>query len=286
MFRIVILVVALIAGSTAAWLALAMRPASVVSTVVQPAPQVPTQDVLVAATARGLGQTLTRDSMRWQSWPESMLNAAYITRSAQPDALDNLAGSVLRGRVTPGEPILKEKLVPANSGFLSAMLPPGKRAVAVRISAENTAGGFILPNDRVDVIHTVDRQSEGHDEQVSRTILTNVPVLAIDQSIDEASKDDKAKTKAATIGKTATLELDPGQAEAVAAAEAKGRLSLALRSTADNSEAPKRSQTVRIIRGGSKGFSVEEYAVRSEQPDRSDRPLVAQRGRQASVNTQ
>src|SRR5439155_26852405 len=156
MLRIVILVVALMAGGTAAWLALAMRPASVVSTVVQPASQIPTQDVLVASTDLGLGQTLTKDSMRWQSWPESMLNAAYITRSARADALDNLAGSVLRSRVTSGEPILKEKLVPLNSGFLSAMLPHGKRAVAIRISAENTAGGFILPNDRVDIIHTVD----------------------------------------------------------------------------------------------------------------------------------
>lgn len=153
-----------------------------------------------------------------------------------------------------GEPILKEKLVPLNSGFLSAMLPHGKRAVAIRISAENTAGGFILPNDRVDVIHTVDQQSEGHNEQVSRTILTNVPVLAIDQSIDEGSKDDKAKTKAAAIGKTATVELDPGQAEVVAAAEAKGRLSLALRSAADNDEVPTVSRqpnlAVRFIRAG------------------------------------
>jgi pilus assembly protein CpaB len=254
MFRIVILVVALMAGGTAAWLALAMRPASVVSTVVHPAPQIPTQDVLVASTDLGLGQTLTKDSMRWQSWPESMLNAAYITRSARADALDNLAGSVLRSRVASGEPILKEKLVPLNSGFLSAMLPHGKRAVAIRISAENTAGGFILPNDRVDVIHTVDQQSEGHNEQVSRTILTNVPVLAIDQSIDEGSKDDKAKTKAAAIGKTATVELDPGQAEVVAAAEAKGRLSLALRSAADNDEVPTVSRqpnlAVRFIRAG------------------------------------
>ncbi len=250
MFRIIILIVALVAGGAAAWLALAARPQA--TAVAQPAQPQPMQDVLVAAKGLGLGQALTKDSMRWQSWPQNMLNSAYITRSAEPDALDKLTGSVLRGRVTSGEPILKEKLVPLNSGFLSAMLPPGRRAVAVRISAETTAGGFILPNDRVDVIHTVDYQEEGRqNEQVSRTILTNVTVLAIDQSIDESGKDDKTKIK---VGKTATLELDPQQAEVLAAAEAKGQLSLALRSTADNAEAQTISRqpikTVRIIRAG------------------------------------
>lgn len=309
MFRIVILVVALIAGSTAAWLALAMRPASVV----QPAPQVATQDVLVASTALALGQTLTKDSMRWQSWPESMLNPAYVTRSAQPDALDNLAGSVVRSRMAAGEPIGNGKLAPRNSGFLSALLPSGKRAVAVRISAESTAGGFILPNDRVDILHTVVHQGQSGDEteQASRTILRNVPVLAIDQTVDEASADDKSKgktaVKTATLeGKTATLELDPSQAEILAAAQAAGTLSLALRSAADNGEAPNVKVTeaprpnrycgdkpmldgqvcINVYRPGRDGIENRPVVVRSEQPDRSDRPLVAQRGRQASVNTQ
>ena len=75
------------------------------------------------------------------------------------------------------------------SGFLSAILPSGKRAIAVRISAQNTAGGFILPNDRVDVIQTITQQTspEAPAESVSRTILTNVKVLAIDQTVDEAA---------------------------------------------------------------------------------------------------
>lgn len=262
MFRVIILIIALVAGGAAAWLALAMRPAPVVTTVEKPAPQTPMQDVLVAAADFGLGQTLTKDGMRWQSWPESMVGAGYITRSAQPDAQQALAGSVLRSRITGGEPILKAKLVPQNSGFLSAMLPSGKRAVAVPISADNTAGFFILPNDRVDLIHTVERQGEGPSdrEEVSRTILRNVTVLAIDQTLDEPSngdkgKDDKTKAKAAAIGKTATLEVDPAQAEIIAAAEAKGRISLALRSSADNAEATtvkpqQASLTVRVIRGG------------------------------------
>lgn len=250
MFRLIILLVALVAGSVAAWLALSMRPASIVTTVVQPAAM---QEVLVASADLGLGQALTRDTMRWQSWPESALNPAYISRSARPDAIEALAGSIVRTRIVSGEPIGDDKLVPRNSGFLSAMLRPGKRAVAVRVSAENTAGGFILPNDRVDVLHTT--EGEGRKEHVSRAILRNVAVLAIDQTVDENGNDDKAKAKATVIGKTATLELDPQEAEILAAAQATGTLSLALRSAADNGEAhsvdqPLRSGSIQIVRGG------------------------------------
>ena len=257
MFRVVFFIVALAAGGAAAWLALAMRAEPEIATVLQTAPPAPMQDVLVAAADLGQGQALTKENMRWQSWPESALNPAYISRSARPDALLTLAGSIVRSRMITGEPIRDEKLVPLNAGFLSAMLPSGKRAVAVRISAENTAGGFILPNDRVDVLQTVAQQaqSEVQKQHVSRTILRNVPVLAIDQSVDESSKDEKGKAKAVFVGKTATLELDPLQAEILTAAEATGTLSLALRSAADNGEVPtatrqQSSRSVHVIRAG------------------------------------
>ena len=256
MLRVVLLIVALAAGGGAATLAVAMRGNSTVATVVQPARQAPMQDVLVASADLGQGQALTKDNMRWQSWPESALNPAYVGRSARPDALETLAGSIVRSRMISGEPIRDEKLVPLNAGFLSAILPAGKRAVAVRISAESTAGGFILPNDRVDVLHTVAKegQSEGQKEHVSRAILKNVTVLAIDQSVDEKSKDTKNREKVVVVGKTATLELDPQQAEVLAAAEATGTLSLALRSAADNGEVPtlnpqQSSHQVLMVRG-------------------------------------
>jgi pilus assembly protein CpaB len=114
------------------------------------------------------------------------------------------------------------------------MLPPGKRAVAVRVSAESAAGGFILPNDRVDVLHIVEVGEQK--ERVSQAILRNVVVLAIDQVVDDNSKDNKGNAKAAVVGKTATLELDKFQTEILTAAQAKGTISLALRSAADKSE--------------------------------------------------
>ena len=254
LFRVLVLLVALGAGGAAAYLALNLRPdGSPAPTVVELAPQIQSQDVLVAATDIGQGQKLTGDNVRWQRWPDDAMNPSYIQKQAKPDAIAELNGSIVRSQFIAGEPIREVKLARPESGFLSAILPSGKRAVAVRVSAQNTAGGFILPNDRVDVIKTVSQQTspDGPTENVSTTILSNVRVLAIDQTVDETSEE------ANVVGKTATLELDPAQVELITAAEASGTLSLALRSVADTDDEvatirqqQRPSGTVRIIRSG------------------------------------
>jgi pilus assembly protein CpaB len=234
MLRIALLIFALAAGAAAAWVAFLVRSEpGPVATVIQETTS-PVRDVLIATTDLGSGETLVKENMRWQSWPESSLNSAYITRSARPDALETLANSYVRNSMSSGEPIRDANLLPARGGFLSTLLSSGKRAVGVRITAESTAGGFILPNDRVDVLLTVVLQ--GQSEHFTRTILRNVPVLAIDQSVDDRSKDEKIKAKAVIIGRTATLELEPQQAEILTAGEATGTISLALRSVTDNAE--------------------------------------------------
>ena len=240
LLRVVLLIGALGAGGVAAWLVVAARPEPVTKVVEAPPA---TQDVLVAASDLLPAQTLTKESLRWQPWPQSALNPIYLTRTSRPDAFDYLAGSIIRNRMAAGEPIREENLTPRHAGYLATVLPAGKRAMAVRISAESTAGGFILPNDRVDVLH-----SDGK-SPVSHTILSNVRVLAIDQVVDDASKNDASKAN--VIGKTATLELDPSQAEILTAAQAAGTLSLSLRSAADNDDYRHSSkQAVRIIRAG------------------------------------
>ncbi|HTE76027.1 MAG TPA: Flp pilus assembly protein CpaB [Xanthobacteraceae bacterium] len=240
LLRVVLLIGALGAGGVAAWLVVAARPEPVTK-VVESAPA--TQDVLVAAADLLPAQTLTKENLRWQSWPQSALNPIYLTRTSRPDAIDFLAGSIIRNRMAAGEPIREENFTPRHAGYLATVLPSGKRAMAVRISAESTAGGFILPNDRVDVLH-----SDGK-SPVSHTILSNVRVLAIDQVVDDANKNDTSKAN--VIGKTATLELDPSQAEILTAAQAAGTLSLSLRSAADNDDYHHSTrQAVRIIRAG------------------------------------
>lgn len=251
LFRVLVLVVALAAGGIAAYLAMNMGPSLETPTVVELAPQIQTQDVLVAAADIRQGQSLSIDNLRWQRWPDEAINPGYIQKQSRPDAIDSLTGSVVRSQFVAGEPIREVKLASAESGFLSAILPSGKRAVAVRVSAQNTAGGFILPNDRVDVVQTLSQQAapDAPVENVSRTILTNIKILAIDQTVDEQNGEQ------VVVGKTATLELEPAQVEVITAAEASGALSLALRSVADTDEVAasandRQSGTVRIFRSG------------------------------------
>lgn len=253
LFRVLVLVVALVAGGVAAYLAMNMAPTGDAPTVVELAPQIQSQDVLVAAADIRQGQTLSAENLRWQRWPDEAINPGYLQKQTRPDAIETLAGSVVRSQFVAGEPIREVKLARAESGFLSAILPRGKRAVAVRVSAQNTAGGFILPNDRVDVVQTVTQQAapDAPVENVSRTILTNIKVLAIDQTVDEQNGEP------VVVGKTATLELDPAQVEQITAAEAGGALSLSLRSVTDTDEVAgsstdRQSGTVRIFRSGRK----------------------------------
>jgi len=226
--RIVVLTIALSAGGVAAYLASgsdSKPPAA-------PVAQLQTVDVLVAKSDIGLGQTVTPNDMQWQSWPAAAASNTFIRRSERPDATTQIAGSIARSPFIAGEPIREAKLVKADgSGFMAAILPTGMRAVSTEISPETGAGGFILPNDRVDVIlsrreKNPDRAST-NDIVVSEIILTNIRVLAIDQAPKE--KDGQSSV----VGKTVTLELKAEQTPTLSAARQAGTLSLALRSIAD-----------------------------------------------------
>jgi pilus assembly protein CpaB len=186
----------------------------------------------VAKSDIGLGQTVTPNDMLWQTWPAATASNSFIRRNERPDATTQLAGSIARAPFIAGEPIREPKLVKANgSGFMAAILPAGMRAISTEISPETGAGGFILPNDRVDVILT--RREKNPDRNASadivvpEIILSNIRVLAIDQAPKE--KDGQNSV----VGKTVTLELKPEQAPLLAAARQAGTLSLALRSIAD-----------------------------------------------------
>ena len=193
--------------------------------------KVKSSDVLVARTDIGLGQ-ITNDSLfRWQSWPEETVTAGFITRTAQPDAMTQLAGSIARAPIMAGEPITQQKLVKAGQGgVLAAILPAGMRAISTRIKEETAVGNLILPNDRVDVILIRRlRGRSGQEEYVSDLLFGNVRVLDIGQQI-ETKEGKKTADGAAT---TATLELTARQAELLALGNSMGDISLSLRSIAD-----------------------------------------------------
>src|ERR1700683_4590248 len=246
--RIVVLTVALGAGGIAAYLASGSdnKPAPT-----EPVAQMQTVDVLVAKSDIGLGQTVTPEDMLWQTWPAATASSTFIRRNERPDANTQIAGSIARSPFIAGEPIREPKLVKANgSGFMAAVLPGGMRAVSTEISPETGAGGFILPNDRVDVMLSRREKSGDRDIVTSEIILGNIRVLAIDQAPRE--KDGQNSV----VGKTATLELRPGQAEVLARARQTGTISLALRSLVDAhaSSAPRAEASgdgiVTVFRGG------------------------------------
>ena len=248
--RVVVLAVAVCAGGAAAYLASGSNPEPV-----QEAVRVDTTDVLVARSDIALGQTVTPDDMQWQSWPATSTSATFIRRSDRPEALSQIVGSIARSPFVAGEPIRETKLVKGNgSGFMAAILPTGMRAISTEISPETGAGGFILPNDKVDVILTKRERVAGRTGETetinSETILNNIRVLAIDQTIGE--KDGQK----VVVGKTATLELKAEQAESLARARQAGTLSLALRSLVDAAqqqaaeETEGKRDTVNIVRFG------------------------------------
>jgi pilus assembly protein CpaB len=227
--RIVVLTIALSAGGVAAYLASGID--SKPPAPVQPVAQLQTVDVLVAKSDIGLGQALTANDMIWQSWPASTTSGSFIRRSDRPDATNQIAGSIARAPFVAGEPIREAKLVKANgSGFMAAILPSGYRAVSTEISAETGAGGFILPNDRVDVILTRREKNPNPtqpDLVIAQIVLANIRVLAIDQAPKEKEGTNNV------IGRTVTLELKPEQTATLASSRQAGTLSLALRSIAD-----------------------------------------------------
>ena len=263
--RIVVLVIALGAGGVAAYLASGYdnRPAPALPV----AEKLPTVEVLVAKNDIQLGQAVKPEDLQWQAWPAATASSAFIRRDSRPEAQTQIAGSIARVPLMQGEPIREQKLVRAEgSGFMAAILPSGMRAVSTEISAETGAGGFILPNDRVDIVQTRrlknpdgvnNSQSGGNDLVLSEVILTNIRVLAIDQAPRE--KDGQN----AVVGKTVTLELRPDQVATLSAARQGGTLTLALRSIVDANAADGTPEDQAIRRPG--GVSVIRYGVQARQ---------------------
>jgi pilus assembly protein CpaB len=206
--------------------------------IVQIVPKMDTDEVLVAAHDLSMGTQLTEADYAWQKWPTAALSDLMVKKSEGPLILDNVKGAVTRNSFLQGEPMRRDKLIKGpNSGFLSAILPSGMRAVAINIDSGggSTAGGFILPNDRVDVIRVYRDEEQtklrGLEVNTAQTILSNVRVLAIGQNIQEKNGE---KT---VVGTNATLELDPTQAELIILAQrtggGSGSLQLTLRSMLD-----------------------------------------------------
>ncbi|MEQ8506574.1 MAG: Flp pilus assembly protein CpaB [Rhodospirillales bacterium] len=252
---ILLISVALVAAVGTALLArnwLATQKAAFMSRPVQSMQTAETTKVLVAKETLEAGRFVRAEDLRWAAWPKDGVSDGYVIEGeaakgvVRPAGSENKAqrkgkavfdGSVVRSRLTAGEPITALKLVqPGERGFLAAVLEPGKRAVSVPVDATTGIAGFIFPGDWVDVIFTghlrVESKKSGAEGtkakrvDFSETLLSEVRVIAIDQRVE--SDDGKAK-----VAKTATLQVTPKQAEKIALGLKMGGLSMSLHSLAD-----------------------------------------------------
>jgi pilus assembly protein CpaB len=269
--RIIVLSVALIAAALAAYLASGMMTRKAPSqSAVAEAPKPVTIEVLTAARDIAPGERMAPGALEWRPWPrESVGN--LITREADPGAMEEMATARARQPIYAGEPVINRKVVTAaNGSFMSAILPQGMRAISVAISEHSAVSGFILPDDRVDVIVTRKFDADGGKSKMAltETVLSNVRVLAINQTFRQEGEDKVTVPE----GKTAVLELDPRQTEVITKAEALGELSLSLRSLAEGGDAGMLDARPQLA---------DSYKLKEERADTG--PLVIRYGVETSV---
>lgn len=233
--RMLFLLIALIAsGSTIVigrmWLQ-SQRPAPVA----EAAPEATVPMVLVAKGKVPTGSFLRPENLRWERWPENGIAPSYITDNKRK--IEDYVGAVVRVGLSDGEPITDARVVkPGESGFLSAVLEPGNRAITVNLTPSSGLAGLVFPGDRVDLVASFKIEFEAKQDGVnhlpryaSETVESNLKVLAVDQRVDDQNKE-------IVVAKTATLEVTPKQAEVIAIVGEIGKFSLSLRSIAQEDD--------------------------------------------------
>jgi pilus assembly protein CpaB len=193
--------------------------------VVQAKPEAPGVAVMVAARDLPTGAFVRPEDLRWQAWPEGQVADNYLLKGK--DTPESLSGAVVRQAITAGQPVTTNRVIkPGDRGFLAAVLSPGMRAVSAQVTPVSDVAGLVFPGDHVDVIlaHRLELVSAKKTTSAfaSETVLTNLRVLAVDQSTGDLEKKPK-------LAHTVTFEATPKQAEALEVASTLGNLYLSLR---------------------------------------------------------
>ncbi len=192
---------------------------------VQVAPPEKTVEVLISTRDLEPGSRISPGDLSWTSWPERIKPQNSITRREHPEALRELEGVMARNQIIRSETVTADRFIlDPKKSYMSAILKPGMRAVAITVSGNgtDTAGGFVLPGDYVDIIR-IDPAVQGRPQPAAQMFLRNVKILAVGQALKEQNGQ---KTLS---GATATIEVTPSQAEAIAVAQRSAALTMTLR---------------------------------------------------------
>ncbi len=257
--RIIILLLALAAAGGAAFLVLQLsRPQILTETVTKDRTvveerEVSEVEVLTVTRDFAVGETIDAADLKWSPWPQANVVEGYYVQTTVPASIETLTGAVVKAALYSGEPVLPQKVViKGQQGLLATMMSPEMRAVSIQISAESASGGFILPNDRVDLILTYEQKSEPEygvrERTIATTIISNVRVLAIDQNFATNEEGEIAR-----LGSTATIEVTPAEAELVAMSMSVGEVSLALRPLETSVSGTDRNPRTELLQGASEG---------------------------------
>jgi len=194
------------------------------------------KQVVVATRPIAAGGTLDRDSVKLRSVPEDVFPAGAFSRVE--DVLERPVISAIQAE----EPVVEARLAVKGSGAgLGPMIPPGMRAISVRVNDVVGVAGFVLPGMRVDVLVTGKPPNGGDTE--TQTVLQNITVLSAGQTI---TTDGRSQPIMAPV---VTLLVTPGEAEALTLANTEGHIQLVLRNSTDQLSPPTRGRRLHELYG-------------------------------------
>jgi pilus assembly protein CpaB len=187
------------------------------------AKSVPGEDVLVAANDLQVGTKLEDKDVKYVHYPSGDLPLGVFHHK------DRLLGRGVILPISRGELILTNKLAAENAGYgLPSLIPPGMRAVSVRVNDTTGVAGFVLPGTRVDVLLT--GNPEGVNQQETTTVLENVAVLATGQKLERNAAGEPQTTP------VITLLVSPDDAQKLTLAANQGKIQLSLRNPLDTKQ--------------------------------------------------
>lgn len=179
--------------------------------------------VVLAVQALPMGAVIRPEAVKLARLPENLFPRGGFSR------IEDVLDRPVMSQIEADEPVVEARLALRGSGGgVAPLIPPGMRAMSVRVNDVAGVAGFVLPGMRVDVLVT--GRPPGHDDSVTTTVLQNIAVLSAGKTIQVDSKSQSISTP------VVTLLVTPAQAEALTLANIEGKIQLVLRNSTDQQQ--------------------------------------------------